>query len=453
MMLKSAFSNFNMQTIGGIPVYSNNTIDGTEKYCTVDDLYSIVKRITKTAKRIPLYVYAVKDEKKHAQYKVLARHWERTKRGQDNVLQLKDDSMEIIGDNDELQKRLDFPNELYSKDEWLEGAYAYPLLNGNRYIWLDTLKEGANAGKPFGVYLLPPNYTNPKIVQGYPPQITGYELTINGMKEFKPEEIIHSRYFNPRYDISGSELIGLSPVQAMLKTITQSSAERDYTNQALQNAGANGVFTFDGSGNEAVETAGRMKAEFYKEAGPAWRDGVNYNAKKTAFILGKDAKYTQMGFSPADMEIIAQNKVTFQKMCNVYGVSDILFNNDHASTESNVKEMIKQLYTNAVLPEVHSLRDAFNKSLTPLYKDKKRHIDYDITDITELQEDATAIITRFAAAPAIRINDMYEAMGWGRLDDPAADVVLVKQGYSPLEDVATSIGNLDITGDYAGTGN
>lgn len=454
-MLQKALTFSGVQTIGGYPVYGMNTaIEGTEKYCTVDDLYSIVKRITKTCKRIPLYVYAVKDGKKFGQYKVLSRQWEKSRKGWDNLLELKDASMEIIGEQDELQRLLDNPNELNSKDEFMEACYAFMLLSGNRYIWKEMITGGANNGKPLHLYNLPPNYMTLKIEQGFPAQIKGYELTLSGIKGFMPEEVIHSRYFNPRYDITGSELIGLSPVQAMNKTITQSSAERDYTNQSLQNAGAKGILvatepqSLPGGKEKSVETLGKMKADLIRNIGPVWVGDSNRNAGNLGMLSG-GWQYIPLGLSPADMEIIAQNKVTFQKMCNVLGVSDILFNNDTAATESNVKEMVKQLYTNAVLPEVHSLRDALNKDLTPLFKDKKRHIDYDITDISELQEDTASIVTRFANAPAFRVDDMMEALGYGKTGQPGADVILVKQGYAPLEDIAMSIQDIPLTGDYA----
>mgnify|MGYP000107723152 len=452
-MLQKAYAFAGVQTIGGIPVYGiGSKIEPAEKYCTVDDLYSIVKKISKTCKRVPLYVYAVKDEKKHAQYKVLSRQWEKSRKGWDYMLELKEQSMEIIGDNDELQKLLDKPNDLNSKDEFFEACYAFLLLSGNRYLYKELLNGGANKGKPYAIYNMPPNFMALRIQKGFPAEITGYEMHMFGIQQFTKDQIIHSRYFNPRFDIMGTELIGLSPVQVGNKLITQSGSERDYTNQALQNAGAYGAMIAPGYTNtndatKAIETAGKIKADFYKEIGPQWRDGTNMNAKKIAFLMGQ-WDYKQFGFSPADMEIIAQNKITFQKMCNIYGASDILFNNDKAATESNVKEQIKQLYTNAVLPEVHSLRDALNMGLTPLYKDKRRHIDYDITDIAELQEDVAAIVERFSKAPAFRVDDMFEALGFGKTGAEGADKILVKQGYSLLEDIVAPVEDLQITDDY-----
>ncbi len=441
----------NMHSIGGFPVNSYSTIDPADKYCTVDDLYSIVRLLVKTCKRVPLYNYVITDKKKYDKYKTLSKRWDKTKRGWDDLQQLKEQSMELAGDSDPLQKKLDNPDPdgCYTKDEFLEACYGFMLLTGNRYIWMDPLKEGANKGKPYGLYVLPSAFTVPKVNPGFPPQITGYELRLDGLKQISKDEIIHSKYFNPRYDSAGSQLIGLSPVQVMNKTITQSGAEADYTNQGFQNAGAFGMVTSPLTGidaDEAIETAGKLKDDFYKEVGPRFRGDTNLNARRIAMMLG-DWKYQQFGFSPADMEVIEQRKITVKKMCNGFGFSDRLLNNDATGSEVSIVAMIKQLYTNAVFPEVHSLRDGLNAKLTPLYG-PNNHIDYDYTDIAELQEDIAAVIKRFGEAPAFRVNDLYEAMGFGRLDDEGADAVLIKSGYSLLSDIAAPVEDITITDDY-----
>jgi hypothetical protein len=88
----------------------------------------------------------------------------------------------------------------------------------------------------------------------------------------------------------------------------------------------------------------------------------------------------------------------------------------------------------------------FNKTLTPYFNTATvtKWIDYDISDVPHIQEDINDIITRFANSPAFRVNDLYDATGWGRLDDPNADVVLVKQGYQPLDEAANTF-NVDMS--------
>jgi HK97 family phage portal protein len=428
--------------------YGNQTEQITA-YATLDDLYSITRKIAKTCKRIPLYVYEVRDEKAFGRYRILQR---RNKYDNKHIYDLKDlqtKAMEIIGEQDPLQKLIDNPNPEQGKDEYYELAYLFPLLTGNEYEWMNVVDNGSNAGKPYALYHLPPDQVYPLASESIPRKVMGYEWRLGQLISFDPDQIIHRRYANPIYDYTGNELVGLSPLKAASKTLTQIGNERDYANNSLLNAGAEG-FINNEDADFNPETWGSVKSDIMTELGAVRdRSGNNLNAKKLGLLLGK-WKYNQIGISPGDMQLIEQGKTTFKKLCNIYGISDILFNNDSAATESNVKQMIREMYTNVVLPEVSSKVSSYNRSLTPLYQQdtRKKTIDYDVTDIVELQEDMTEVAQRFASAPAFRVNDLYEAMGWGRLDDPNAEVVLIKSGYTPLEDIIQTI---DIPNDYPAT--
>lgn len=424
----------------GFPVYGyGNPTEQINAYASVDDLYSITRKIAKTCARVPLYVYEIKEEKAFGKYRLMQR-----KRKYDNkhIFDLKDlqtKALEIIGEQDPLQKLIDSPNQYQSKDEYYELAYLFPLLTGNEFEWMNILEGGANGGKPYEIYHLPPDYMFPVASDSFPKHCVGYEWRMGMVVSFGEESIIHRKYANPIYDYQGNELVGLSPLQAARKTLTQIANERDYANNSLMNAGAEGFLSNEDE-DFNIETWGNVKEDILKELGAVKdRSGSNLNAKKLATLLGKWT-YHQIGISPADMQLIEQGKVTFKKLCNVYGISDRLFNNDATGSEISVDKMIREMYTNVVLPEVSGKVSSYNRHLTPLYQQgRKKIIDYDVSDIVELQEDMNAVAQRFSVAPAYRPNDFFEAMGWGRLDDPNAEIVLVKQGYVPLSDATASI--------------
>ncbi len=197
---------------------------------------------------------------------------------------------------------------------------------------------------------------------------------------------------------------------------------------AFENNGISGIISNESVNDEDVspESMGKMKSDFYNEA-----TGVR-NARKLLFQAGK-INYTQVGLGPVDMEIIESQKITFKKFCNLYGVSDILFNNGEASTESNVQIMTKQLYTNAALPECYAYRDAINHQIVPLYKGEKLYADVDISGISELQDDMKHTAEIFAAMPIFRPNDVLEAFNYGKSEDPNMDKYFIKTGYTDLD--------------------
>lgn len=262
---------------------------------------------------------------------------------------------------------------------------------------------------------------------------------LGGSIDFEFEEVLHSRYFNPDFDLNGSELVGLSPLRAAAKVLQRSDDETDYSVAAFQNSGISGIVSNEALSPDAsnVQEIGQMKSAFYAEAtGKA-------NARKLMFTAGK-INYTQIGLSPVDMNLIESEKMTFKALCNVYGVSTVLFNDGQSSTESNVKEMVKQLYTNAALPEVYAFRDAVNNQIVPKFNtDKvKYYVDCDLSEITVLQEDMKAMADTFNALPIMIPNFILETMGYGRQDDPSMDKVYIKNGYTPIDELSINTGDL-----------
>ena len=412
----------------GLPVYDRyNQQQNVDRYATLDDIYSVVRLIAKTAAMVPIRVYKVKDEKKFRQYFYSSKQHSYTSRSLIEKMILKDQALEEVPHNDELQMLLDNPNPLYSKTEFLEGFYSMRLVCGNAYIYKPTLEDGVNAGRTSELWLMPTQYTNPVITQTFPKEITGYELRLFGIVPVPKQDVLHSRYFNPQFTIMGDELIGLSPLQPLHRTAQRSKSENDFMVRGFQNAGAQGIVNFEGLEEGSTEALGKMKDDFYRDA------GGTMNARKSLFHAGKTT-FTQIGLGPVDMEVIKSQTVTFKKICNAYGVSDILFNNGEASTESNVNEMIKRLYTNAALPEVFAYRDMLNQSLSKAYGNGY-YIDADLTGITELQDDMKAMADIFAALPIMQPNLILEAFKYGKSEDPLMDKYYIKQGYSAIEDM------------------
>lgn len=436
-------------------------------YATMDDLYSIVSKLDDMCKSVCLYAYEVKDEKAYAKYSVMSRKVRISKnytnKNISDLQELQYKSVELLGDNDPLQKILERPNEYESKDEFYSGLYIFPFLTGNCYTVINTIPEGplngANQGKPFELYHLAPNFVNIQPSATEPPRyVVRYDYALYGTgRSYTPEQVMHRKFFNPGWDWSGSELYGLSPLSAARRTLEQIGNERDYANRSLINAGAEGVLVATEANDLTVEALGKMKDDTLRELGSNWsgafptggfrtsnrfNGGSNVNAKKLGFLEGK-WDYLRLTISPADMMLVEQGKMTFKKLCNVYGISDRLFNNDATGSEISIDKMLRDGFISVAIPQVAAVKDMFNLELVPLYntnpKARKKIVDYDISDVTQLQEDQNLVISRFADAPGYKPNDLREAQGYGRDLGDLGEVFLVKQGYMPLEDAAMPV--------------
>jgi phage portal protein BeeE len=138
------------------------------------------------------------------------------------------------------------------------------------------------------------------------------------------------------------------------------------------------------------------------------------------------------------MQLLEQKKMTFKKLCNLYGISDQLFNNDDGGKYDNRDLAQKELYTNAALPLVSGLCDDFNLGLVNHFGEGVV-VGYDVADIPELQENQTDIVKKFNDSPGYKPNDLREALGYGRDLGPDGDKFVHKQGYILLEDLVNGI--------------
>lgn len=432
----------------GLPNYSNfDDFKSIERYLTLDDIYAIVHKIAKTAAMIPLRVYEVKDDKAMKAYQNAMQVKSYTTQDIIKKQFLKTKALVEVKEDNQLQVLIDKPNDIYAKTEFYEGAYTFKLMTGNTYLYTPKYEAGLDRGKPYEMWILPSQYTSPVITQQFPHSITKYDFRLFGAKDIPVDEVLHLRYFNPNFTIDGNELIGLSPLQVLHRAAEVAEGETKYMFRGFENSGAQGIVNFEGLEESETTKLGAMKADFYRDSSGSG------NARKSLFHAGKTT-FTQIGLGPVDMKVIESRKVTFKRFCNVFGVSDRLFNNDATGSEISAKLMMKELFTNAALPEVHSLRDVINQRITPLYNNngKTYFVDCDITGITELQEDMELMAKIYSSLPIMQPNMILEAFNYGKLDDPLMDKYYIKSGYQPIDDL--NMVDLPITQDYGnGTGN
>lgn len=431
--------------------YSNQT-EQIAAYANISDLYAVCNKVMKTAALIPIYSYKINNQKAYSRYKVEVKKFLKhpTNRSLYQVKQLQDEGLEL-DEGSELQYFLDHPNKFQSKNEFYQLCYLFVLLTGNRYLFKDVLNAGANVGKPFEMYNLPPDHTFPVASSELPRRVAGYKFTLyHQTNYFEPEQIMHGKYVNPVFDFAGNELIGLSPLAAGAKVLTTIGNETDYSNQALKNAGAGGIINNKEPGDLSMEALGQMKDDVLRELGSAWQGRSNVNANKLGFLAGQ-WEYIKVAIDPANMQLLEQARHTFKRLCNLYGISDQLFSNDSGAKYDNRDVATKELYTNAALPLVMGLCDDLNKGLIPHFGGNSV-INFDITEIPELAEDQAEIIKKFNDAPGFKPNDLRESLGYGRDLGTDGEAFLIKSGYSLLSDVATPDQSLDASlNDYADT--
>lgn len=391
--IKALQSSVNLQQFSNITAHiypSWQVFKDIETWRIVDDISSVVNKLANTAAMIPVYGYDPQGE-----------------------------------DLPEGNKLVDFLSNL-TFSQRLE-LFSFLFLTDECFIYKETLEFGPNAGVK-SIHFLHPNFVTLVLTNGFPAQVAGYIYrdTQAGVELFlKQEEVIFIKGFNPTSDFQ-TKWRGVSKVQLLSETLTRLKANKSNSVAQMQNGGLPGIVFEKDADFDAIETKGLRKENFSRFL-------KNSDNKGAPYFSAGELGYIQLGLTLVDLDSAELAKIDLKKICNAWGLSDVLMNNDTASTESNVKEMVRLMYTNAVRPKLVLVEEAFTRQLVPDFK-VKGFVKFDLSDIPELQENMLEKMNALAASPVMIPNDVREASGFDRLPDPLMDKVYLKTGYQPIDD-------------------
>jgi len=388
------------------------SVKEVEAYIIFDDVYSVVSRLATSSAQIPLIAY-------------------------------NEATGEDLPATDPLCK---FLKGMTMEER--EVMYTWLYMAGEVFMWKDALMLGPNKGK-LKVEFLHPSFMTVIQEDVFPNRIIGYRYQDTRTTfTLKAEEVIYVKYFNPTTQYNERHR-GMGPIKALAQRLTRLQANMSASVSQMQNGGVPsivydktpGIDADRGSGgsalNEEVSVMGQHKENFSRFLRNPENKGAPYFSAGEMGVL-------QLGLSLVEMDAIAQADVDFDKICNAYSLSSVLFNNKKASTESNVKEMRKDMYTNAIIPNVIRMCDGIRKGTVDIYGEGKG-IRPDLSKIPELQQNMKEKATAWAALPAIVLNEMRNDMGMDQLDDEMADRLLIKQGYQLADDLEIEVEPIDNT--------
>ncbi len=380
-----------------VPMYDSER--ASKAYVTNDDIYSIINYIITTAAPIP--------------WRVMVRQSDGTAKPE----------------NGDLQYRLDNPNPYQGWPQVVGSALGYKLLTGNTYLWAPRLETGVNKGKTREIHVLPANLT--KIVFGSTEQpVGGYKVSYTNYSkaDFKPEDVMHSKYFNPDIDTYG-DMYGLSPIRAAAKKIAISHEGDISMGTAFHNGGPEGVLARDGE--EFTKNQSDNLVERFRQLYSGSR-----NRGKIA-VTGATVKWIPLGLSPVDLKIIESQNWTFEKIRNIYRFPDnVLSSGDKGTTFNNKDSGKKQLYTACVIPELRMLVEDFNRWL-PMYYDTsgKTYVELDTSGIEELQEDKKAQADWLNTAWWVTVDRRQQIQG-EQVDEQMKGVYAIPTNVQLVKDIA-----------------
>ena len=406
------------------------------------DLYAIINLIINKVSTAPIVVYEVKDQKALKYYKSMSKSFDNSG-AKFQAERLKTKALEEVS-IPELDRLFKKPNEFQTWDNLLKEIAAFRLITGNAYFY--GARRGDNPTAPIiGLYSLPAQYM--EIISGGLNQpIKEYRLTYNGYDRIDAANIGHLKNINLSYQAgTANHLYGASPLRSAVRDLTTSNDGKQALLSMLQNMGARGILTGDGTVNITREQAQGLKEDY----------ASNYQgANKAGDVIITPAKlsWVQMGMNAVDMSIIDTQKVILRSLCRVYGVDAKLLGDTEASTFNNTETAYKALINNVVRPLHIEIRDVLNNWLLASYGNKNLFLDFDYMAYPEMQDDMDKLVSQLSAAWWLTPNEKRAAMNYGEYENTLMEQPFIPQGLMTLAEFsAQPVDDLENLGDYAQT--
>jgi HK97 family phage portal protein len=218
----------------------------------------------------------------------------------------------------------------------------------------------------------------------FPPTRVGYQLYYGSMWSFDPKEILHDKYFNPQWNVTGNQLYGQSPLMAAARNLTRSNEAKTAAVASFQNGGPAGVLFMNDERFDPI--SGQQQAQALKKAVSEKGGSLNFNS---IAVSGYKVDWKQIGLSPVELNIIESEKWDMKALCNIYGVPSQLLNDADNKTYNNQIEGEKALTLRCAIPLLVGIRDNLNRKLRSDwgYAGQNIYIDFDPTVYAELESN------------------------------------------------------------------
>ena len=423
--------------VGGQTANYNNTFETllTKGYGENPDVNAIINQMASKTTAVPYYIKKIKDKTNYSKIKRLP----------NDLTFLQKKSLELLTKEAYEDEEQPFPLERPNPNQqWKDIIFLYKLylkVCGNVYLYIQSPEEGARAGQPLQMYILPshwvdivlkPNSTSLDVEN----PIDYYILNqSNTLIKFYPESIIHIKRANPFYTQNGAQLYGYSELMAAIRNIASSNYAIDNNVKAMLNSGVYGfIHAGDGATPLTAEQAQSLKDRLVD---------MDNSAEKLSNIAGSSAKlgFTRIALTTDELkpfDFISYDKKT---LCNSLNWPLELMNETETSGGMNSQKEIqarKRAVTDNIKPDLDLLAEALNTRFIQKFKGYENSvIEWDITELPEMQTDTAEMVKWMNEAP-LTPNERRIALKYETVDEDGMDVVWQPNGLVRIDDVNLS---------------
>jgi HK97 family phage portal protein len=329
----------------------------------------------------------------------------------------------------QLTKLLNKPNRWQTQSEWIELAFGLRELQGEGNLWLN---RGPAGGKVLEMMVIPKPHLNLIGDNKDPWNVVAYEFNLSGkMYRWNKEDVIMWKYSNPRsIDMNLEHLRGRSPLYSLMVLIQGMNEGDERIAISNKHAGASGLaYRTDLLKEPSLEQKADMRTQF--------NNTINNEemANKIA-ILGGQWGYIEFGKTMAELKILEQYGLSFQRVANAFETPHQLFGfgND---TYENQKQYGRKWIYNKIAPNMYNFRGILSDRLLPEFNldPETNLIDCDVLSLPEMAQDLKELTEGLDKVYGMSINERLKYVGMEPVEDDAiGNLRLVPNGLTNLEE-------------------
>ena len=432
---KNLFNESIYKLVGGLTSTYNNTLETliTKGYGENPDVNAIVNQQASKTTSVPYYIKKINDTESYKKLKKYPNNPTFQQKLSINKLKLK-----AYDTDTEMPMPLEVPNINQSWNDIFFLYKVYLKVCGNVYLYKQTVSEGANAGKPLQLYILPAHWMH--IVLKPNASLMSVENPIdyyimqqgNQFVRFEADSIIHIKRSNPFYDNSGSHLYGYSELMAAVRNINSSNNAIDNNTKTMLNSGVYGFIHAGSSGTPLTAEQGQSLKDRLVE--------MDNDSTRLSNIAGSSANlgFTRIALTTDELKPFDYLSYDRRTLANSLNWNVDLLNEERGvSGGFGVDTMIearKRVVVDNIKPDLDLLAEYLNPQFIRLFKGyEDTEIDFDISELPEMQTDME-IMSKWVNSVPLTLNERREVFNYEEIDNEMINEIYIPNGIVNIND-------------------
>ena len=316
----------------------------------------------------------------------------------------------------QLRRLFHRPNPLES---WREFAYervADINLNGNLFALPIVTIRGVDE-----VWGIPPNHVDAEETSDLMHPVRMWRISNGtGVILVDPSRMIHAHK-----KLSVDSIMGISPLSAAARSITQQTESRKWNLSLMRNGAKPSL---------VIQNPNPMGQAQFRDFVARLNASHTGSKAGSTMVLTDGMTISTAGFNARDMDYSQGVTTSGREIAIALGVPPELVGDSANKTYANAQEANREFALHTVVPQADRFFGALSMRICPHYPDVA-YIGYDRSQIDGLRGDEATMLTALESCSFLTVNEKRQRLGFEPVPD--GDVILTAMGNVPLEEVAT----------------